>query len=66
MSTRTDSVPQISCGHCVDAITGEVTKLTGVNDVSVDIATKTVTVVGDAPDADIIAAIDEAGYAVAG
>jgi copper chaperone len=65
MTTHTYTVPQISCGHCVDAITGEVTKVAGVNDVTVDIATKTVTVAGDAPDADIIAAIDEAGYAVA-
>jgi len=65
MSTRTYSVPQISCDHCVNAITAEVTKLDGVTDVTVDIATKTVTVSGDAPEADIVAAIDEAGYAVA-
>jgi copper chaperone len=65
MTTRTYSVPQISCGHCVNAITGEVTKLTDVEDVTVDIESKTVTVVGDAADADIVAAIDEAGYAVA-
>jgi copper chaperone CopZ len=65
MSTRTYAVPEISCDHCVNAITGEVTKLTGIDDVAIDIATKTVTVVGDAPDADIVAAIDEAGYAVA-
>ena len=64
MSTRTYSVPQISCGHCVKAIAGEVTKVAGVTDVDVDIATKTVTVMGDAPDAVIVAAIDEAGYAV--
>jgi copper chaperone len=65
MTTRTYSVPQISCGHCVNAITGEVTKLTDVEDVTVDIESKTVTVVGDAADAEIVAAIDEAGYAVA-
>jgi copper chaperone CopZ len=65
MTTRTYSVPQISCDHCVNAITGELTKVTGVTDVAVDIPTKTVTVTGDAPDADIVAAIDEAGYAVA-
>ena len=65
MTARTYSVPQISCDHCVHAITGEVTKLTGVSDVTVDVAAKTVTVVGDASDADIVAAIDEAGYAVA-
>jgi len=66
MTTRTYSVPEISCGHCVNAITGEVSKVAGVADVNVDIATKTVTVTGDASGADIVAAIDEAGYAVAG
>lgn len=65
-TTRTYSVPQISCEHCVNAITGEVSELTGVDSVTVDIASKTVTVVGDASDADVVAAIDEAGYAVAG
>lgn len=65
MTTRTYSVPQISCDHCVNAITSEVSKLSGVSGVTVDIATKTVTVVGEAPDTDIVAAIDEAGYAVA-
>ena len=65
MTTRTYSVPQVSCGHCVNAITSEVTKLSDVTDVTVDIATKTVTVVGDAAETDIVAAIDEAGYTVA-
>jgi len=65
MTTRTYSVPEISCEHCVNAITGGVIKLGGVTDVTVNIATKTVTVVGDAPETEIVAAIDEAGYAVA-
>ena len=66
MTTRTFSVPTISCDHCVHAITGEVTKLAGVDDVTVDLETKTVTVVGAASEQDIVAAIDEAGYDVAG
>lgn len=66
MTTRTFSVPTISCDHCVNAITGEVTKLAGVDDVTVDLETKTVTVVGAASEQDIVAAIDEAGYDVAG
>lgn len=65
MTTRTYSVPDISCEHCVNAITGEVSKVAAVDEVAVDIESKTVTVVGEAPDADIVAAIDEAGYAVA-
>ena len=62
--TRTYSVPAMSCDHCVKAITGSVTPLTGVESVVVDLETKVVTVVGGDNDA-IIAAIDDAGYDVA-
>jgi copper chaperone len=65
MSTRTYSVPGISCDHCVHAITGEVTKIPGVAEVAVDVNAKTVTVTGEATDEAIRAAIDEAGYDVA-
>ncbi|MEM8707551.1 MAG: heavy-metal-associated domain-containing protein, partial [Actinomycetota bacterium] len=41
--TTTYSVPGMSCGHCVDAITGEVGKVEGVTDVSIDLDTKLVT-----------------------
>ncbi len=61
---RTFSVPGISCEHCVRAITGEVGAVAGVESVSVDLDAKTVTVGGGA-EADIVAAIDEAGYDVA-
>lgn len=62
--TTTYSVPDISCQHCVDAITTEVTKVAGVTAVSVDLDAKTVAVDGG-EDAAITAAIDEAGYDVA-
>lgn len=65
MTTRTYSVPEISCQHCVNAITTELQKIDGVSDINVDLAAKTVTVGGEAPDANIVAAIEEAGYAVA-
>lgn len=65
MSTRTYSVPTISCGHCKAAIEGEVGKVAGVATVEVDVATKTVHVEGDATDEAVRAAIDEAGYDVA-
>ncbi len=60
----TYAVPDISCQHCVDAITAEVSKVPGVTDVSVDLDAKTVAVVGGETPA-IVAAIDEAGYDVA-
>lgn len=65
MTTQTYSVPAISCQHCVNAITGEVTKVSGVAEVAVDLTSKTVTVVGDADDTAIRTAIDDAGYDVA-
>jgi len=62
---RTYSVPEISCGHCKAAIEGEVAKVAGVTLVEVDIAERTVRVLGDADDTAIVAAIDEAGYEIA-
>lgn len=58
------SVPGISCGHCQAAIEGEVTKVSGVTGVEVDIDAKSVAVTGGI-DAAIREAIDEAGYDVA-
>ena len=66
MSTRTYSVPGISCDHCRSAITSEVSAVAGVQAVKVDLGAKTVTITGDPLDEQaIIAAIDQAGYEVA-
>ena len=58
------SVPEISCQHCVNAITKEVSRLQGVRNVQVDLATKRVNV--DASEqvspAQLVEAINEAGY----
>jgi copper chaperone len=62
----TYSVPGISCDHCKRAIEGEVGQVEGVDRVEVDVAAKTVEVAGTAPDDAVRAAIDEAGYEVAG
>ena len=64
--TRTYSVPGISCDHCKHAIEGEVGQVPGVDRVEVDVPGKTVAVDGGAADDAIRAAIDEAGYEVAG
>lgn len=63
---RRFEVPGISCDHCKAAIEGAVGALTGVESVDVDVASRTVAVAGTAPDGDIVAAIDDAGYDVAG
>jgi copper chaperone len=59
------SVPDISCDHCVRAITGEVSCVEGVQSVDVQLATKTVRVTGSASEASIREAIAEAGYEAA-
>ncbi len=58
------SVPDISCDHCVAAITKHVAPLEGVVALAVDVDAKTVSVDGGV-DADIRAAIDDAGFDVA-
>jgi copper chaperone len=65
-TTRVYDVPAISCDHCKRSIEGEVGALDNVSEVVVDIGAKRVTVVGDADDAAVRAAIEEAGYEVAG
>ncbi len=65
MTTTTYSVPDVSCGHCVSAITEAVSPLDGVESVDVSVDDKAVTVVGAFDDAAVRAAIDEAGYDVA-
>jgi copper chaperone len=67
VSTRTYTVEGMTCAHCVDTVTGEVSRVSGVTDVRVDLEAKTVTVTGDGiEDAAVAAAVDEAGYTVAG
>jgi copper chaperone len=66
VTTRVFEVPAISCGHCKQAIEGAVGALDDVDTVTVDIDARTVAVDGDADDDTIVAAIDEAGYYVAG
>ena len=62
--TKEFNVPEISCQHCVNAITKEVSALPGVQRVQVALDDKTVTVEhGEQVTTDaIIAAINEAGY----
>ena len=63
MSELTLTVPDMSCDHCVRAITDEVTGVSGVTDVQVDLETKLVRVQGDDVDAAAVrAAVVEAGY----
>jgi copper chaperone CopZ len=67
--TTTFSVDGMTCGHCVNHVTEELTGLAGVQDVQIQLVaggSSPVTVVSEAPldDAAIAAAVEEAGYAV--
>jgi copper chaperone CopZ len=64
MTTRTYTVPGISCDHCRRAIEADVGGVTGVERVVVDVAARTVAVTGDAADDAVRAAIGDAGYEV--
>jgi len=64
MTTATYDVKGMTCGHCTNAVSGELSKLPGVDRVEIDLATGKVTVTSTEPlDADSVrAAVDEAGY----
>lgn len=66
--TNIYSVTGMTCGHCVQAVTGELTKLPGVRDVQVELSTGAVSVTSDGPLPidEVRAAVDEAGYELAG
>jgi copper chaperone CopZ len=65
--TSTYTVSGMTCGHCVQAVTGELTALPGVDAVQIDLGSGSVTVTSEQPleEADVRAAVDEAGYELA-
>ena len=67
-TATTYTVTGMSCQHCVDAVTAEVGRISGVEQVQVDLPAGAVTVTSAAPlDRDAVrSAIDEAGYDLAG
>jgi copper chaperone CopZ len=64
MSTTTWTVSGMTCGHCVKAVTEEVSAIPGVSDVVVELESGLVTVTAETgPSVEVVAAaIDEAGY----
>ena len=68
MRTATYTVVGMTCGHCVSAVTEEVSQVPGVTGVDVDLASGGLTVTSDAPVGEdaVRAAVEEAGYEVAG
>ena len=67
MTTTTYSVSGMTCGHCTSAVTEELSKLTGVQEVSIDLnagGTSAVHVTSETAldDTAVRDAVDEAGY----
>ncbi len=58
------TVPSMSCQHCVNAITKEVSNIEGVRNININLNTKRVSVEADdrIPTDMLIDAIKEAGY----
>jgi copper chaperone CopZ len=67
MTTTTYSVSGMTCGHCTAAVTEELSKLAGVQEVSIDLnagGTSAVHVTSESAldDTTVREAVDEAGY----
>jgi copper chaperone len=63
--THTFSVPNLSCGHCVRAVTEAVKAADPAGQVQADPATRQVEVTSTLPREAVAAALTEAGYAPA-
>jgi len=61
-ASTTYIVSGMTCGHCVQAVTREVSAIEGVSGVDVDLDSGRLTVEGDATTEQVAAAVDEAGY----
>lgn len=59
------NIPQMSCGHCVKAVTQAVHEVDPQAKVDVNLATKRVNVESQADRAKIVASLAEAGYPAA-
>ena len=67
-TTETISVPEVHCGHCVSSIEGALGTMAGIDNASVDLESKSVSVTYHADTVthdQVVAAIEDQGYAVA-
>lgn len=56
------SIPEMSCGHCKANVEAALARVPGTSDVQVDLAVRKVSVGGSAAVADMLAALELAGY----
>jgi copper chaperone len=64
-NSRVYSVKGMTCEHCVRSVTEEVSDVSGVEGVDVDLDSGRLVVRGDVADEAVRAAVSEAGYEVA-
>lgn len=69
MTSKIINVDGMTCGHCVKAVTEEISKIPGVTEVNIDlhageISPVTITAGDEISDADIATAVEEAGYSI--
>ena len=64
MTQTTYFVDGMTCGHCVQSVTEELTALDDVTGVEVDLDSGRVVVSGDASADQVRSAVEEAGYTV--
>ncbi len=66
MNSATYTVTGMTCEHCVASVTEEISEIDGVHEVSVELGSGTVTVTSESAvtEADIRAAVEEAGYSL--
>lgn len=69
MSSKTINVDGMTCDHCVNAVTEEISKIPGVTEVKIDLHVGEISQVAinagiEISDADIAAAVEEAGYSI--
>jgi copper chaperone len=64
MTTNEYRVTGMTCGHCEMSVREEVRRIAGVDDIQVSAQTGKLLVTASQPldDADVLAAVDEAGY----
>lgn len=64
MATAEYNVTGMSCGHCEKAVVDEVRKLAGVASAEASAATGTLKITSEVElsDADVLAAVEDAGY----
>lgn len=62
MTTNEYQVTGMTCGHCELSIREELGEVAGVQEISVSAKTGKLSVTGVISDADVLAAVQEAGY----